>query len=176
MATSAHTEVPGKKAPFPPFQKETFASQFVWFAIAFIALYVLIKKLAIPQIGGIIEARTGKIEGDLAQAAKLKEQSDAAIAAYETSLAEARGRAQALAQETRDRLQAESDAKRKTLENELNAKLTKAEGTIAATKTAAMANVQGIAIDTATAIVERLIGTAPASGTVQSAVAEVLKR
>ena len=116
MATSSHTEVPGKKAPFPPFQKETFASQLVWFVIAFIALYILIKKLAIPQIGGIIDARSGKIEGDLAQAAKLKEQSDSALKAYETSLADARGRAQSLAQETRDRLQAESDAKRKTLE------------------------------------------------------------
>jgi F-type H+-transporting ATPase subunit b len=176
MATSAHTEVPGGKAPFPPFQKETFASQLVWFAIAFIALYVLIKKLAIPQIGGIIEARTGKIEGDLAEAAKLKEQSDAALKAYETSLAEARGRAQALAQETRDRLQADSEAKRKTLEHELNAKLGRAEDTIAATKKAAMANVEGIAVDTATAIVERLIGTAPAAGAVQSAVADALKR
>ena len=81
MATNAHTEVPGHKAPFPPFQKETFVSQLVWFVIAFIALYVLIKKLAIPQIGGIIEARTGKIEGDLAEAARLKDQSDAALIA-----------------------------------------------------------------------------------------------
>jgi len=176
MATSAHTEVPGGKAPFPPFQKDTFASQLVWFVIAFIALYVLIKKLAIPQIGGIIEARTGKIEGDLAQAAKLKEQSDAALKAYETSLADARGRAQTLAQETRDRLQAESDAKRKTLEGELNVKLAKAEETIAATKKAAMSNVEGIAIDTASAIVQRLIGTAPEAGAVKTAVAEVLKR
>jgi F-type H+-transporting ATPase subunit b len=176
MATNAHTEVPGHKAPFPPFQKETFVSQLVWFVIAFIALYVLIKKLAIPQIGGIIEARTGKIEGDLAEAARLKDQSDAALKAYEASLADARGRAQALAQETRDRLHAESEAKRKALESELNAKLAKAEDTIAATKKSAMSNVEGIAVDTATAIVQRLIGTAPAAGAVQSAVADALKR
>ena len=141
MATNAHTEVPGQKAPFPPFQKETFASQLVWFAIAFIALYVVIKKLAIPRIGGIIEARSGKIEGDLAEAAKLKERSDAALKAYETSLADARGRAQTLAQETRDRLQAESDGKRKTLENELNAKLAKAEETAASAVQSAVADV-----------------------------------
>ena len=176
MATSAHTEVPGKKAPFPPFQKETFASQLVWFVIAFIALYVLIKKLAIPQIGGIIEARTGKIESDLAEAAKLKEQSDAALKAYETSLADARTRAQTLAQETRDRLHAQGEEKRKALESELNVKLAKAEETITATKKAAMANVEGIAVDTATAIVQRLIGTAPAAGAAQAAVADVLKR
>ena len=43
MATSAHTEHPGGGKPqFPPFNKETFASQLVWFAIFFVALYVLI--------------------------------------------------------------------------------------------------------------------------------------
>jgi F-type H+-transporting ATPase subunit b len=39
-----------------------------------------------------------------------------------------------------------------------------------------MANVQGIAVDTASAIVERLIGTAPSGSAVQTAVADALKR
>jgi F-type H+-transporting ATPase subunit b len=38
-----------------------------------------------------------------------------------------------------------------------------------------MANVQGIAIDTAAAIVERLIGRAPSPQATQAAVADVLK-
>ena len=76
----------------------------------------------------------------------------------------------------RDRLHAESEAKRKALESELNAKLAKAEDTIAATKKSAMSNVEGIAVDTASAIVQRLIGTAPDAGAVKSAVADALKR
>jgi len=177
MATGAHTSHPGgAKPPFPPFNKETFASQLVWLVIFFVALYVIISKLAIPRIGGIIEARTQKIDGDLAEAKRLRDQSDAAIAAYEKSLADARGRAQALAGETRDKLAAEADVARKKLEAELNGRLAKAEETIAATKTAAMANVQGIAADTASAIVERLIGTAPSGAAAQAAVAEALKR
>jgi len=176
MATDAHTEHPGGKAPFPPFNKETFASQLVWLVIFFVALYVIISKLAIPRLGGIIEARSGRIEGDLAEAKKLKDQSDAALAGYEKSLADARARAQALAGETRDKLNAEADATRKKLETELNARLAKAEETIAATKTSAMSNVQGIAIETAAAIVERLTGTAPAGSAVQAAVADALKR
>jgi F-type H+-transporting ATPase subunit b len=176
MATQAHTEHPGGKPPFPPFNKETFASQIVWLVIFFVALYVIISKLAIPRLGGIIEARSERIDGDLAEAKKLKDQSDAALAGYEKSLADARGRAQALAAETRDKLNAEADATRKKLETELNARLAKAEATIAATKTSAMSNVQGIAIDTASAIVERLIGTAPAGSAVQAAVADALKR
>ena len=55
MATDAHTEHPGGKPPFPPFNKETFASQLVWLVIFFVALYVIISKLAIPRLGGIIE-------------------------------------------------------------------------------------------------------------------------
>jgi len=177
MATNAHTEHPGGGKPqFPPFNKETFASQLVWFVIFFVALYVLIGRFAIPRIGGIIEARRGRIEGDLAEANRLKEQSDAALRFYEKSLADARNRAQTLANETRDKLNAEAEEARKKLEKELNVKLAEAEKTIAATKTAAMANVRGIAVDTASAIVQRLIGTAPSSSAVEAAVADALKR
>jgi F-type H+-transporting ATPase subunit b len=177
MATSAHTEVPGgARAPFPPFQKETFASQLVWFAIAFIALYLIISRLAIPRIGGIMAARSKTIADDLEEAARLKEQSDAALTAYEKALNDARTRAQALANETRQRLNAESEQARKRLEGELDAKLASAEQVIAGTKKAAMANVQAIAVETAAAIVTRLIGTAPAGQEVQAAVADVLKR
>jgi F-type H+-transporting ATPase subunit b len=176
MATEAHTEHPDGKIPFPPFNKETFASQLVWFAIFFVALYVIIARLAIPRIGGIVQARRDQVEIDLAEANRLKDQSDAALKAYEKSLADARGRAQQLAGETRDRLNAEAEETRKRLEGELNAKLAEAEKTIAATKSAAMANVRGIAVDTASAIVQRLIGTAPAGGAVEAAVTEALKR
>jgi F-type H+-transporting ATPase subunit b len=177
MATSAHTEVPGgARAPFPPFQKETFASQLVWFAIAFIALYLIISRLAIPRIGGIMAARSKAISDDLEEAARLKDQSDAALAAYEKALNDARARAQALANEMRQRLNAESEQARKRLEGELDAKLVSAEQVIAGTKKAAMANVHAIAVETAGAIVTRLIGTAPSGQAVESAVADVLKR
>jgi len=176
MATGAHTEVPGGKAPFPPFQAETFASQLLWLALAFVALYLIIARSAIPRIGGIIQARSDRIAGDLAEAGKLKGQSDAALDAYEKSLADARGRAQTMANETRDKLNASAEDTRRKLESELSVKLAKAEETIAATKTAAMANVRGIAVDTAHAIVERLLGTPPASKAVEDAVSDVLKR
>ena len=49
-----------QKPPFPPFNKETFASQLVWLVIFFVALYVLMSRLALPRIGGIIEARSAR--------------------------------------------------------------------------------------------------------------------
>lgn len=176
MATNSHTEVPsGHKGAFPPFDSTTFASQLVWLAITFVVLYVLMAKVALPRLGGIIESRQKRIEGDIAEAGALKAQSDAALAAYEKALADARTSAQAIANETRDKQAAAAEARRKQLEGELNTKLAEAEKTIAATKTAAMANVRGIAADATKAIVERLTGKAPADSAVDAAVGEALK-
>lgn len=180
MAEPAHktgTEHPaeGGHGGFPPFQSQTFASQLVWLVIAFVLLYVLMSKIALPRVNAIIENRQKRIADDIADAGKLKQQSDEAVAAYEKALADARARAQVIANETRERQQAAADARRKTLEDELNHKLADADKTIAVTKQAAMANVRGIAEDATRAIVERLIGEAPSDKTVTAAVAGVLK-
>lgn len=177
MATNSHTEVPseGHKGGFPPFDSTTFASQLVWLAITFVVLYVLMAKVTLPRLGGIIEGRQKRIEGDIAEAAAMKTQSDAAMAAYEKALADARANAQAIANETREKQAAEAEARRKQLEDALNAKLAEADKTIAATKQAAMANVRGIATDATKAIVQQLIGKAPADNAVDTAVGEALK-
>jgi F-type H+-transporting ATPase subunit b len=177
MATTAHTEAPGgHKAPFPPFQSETFVSQLFWLAIAFAALYLLASRLVLPRVGGIIDARARQIEADLSEAQQFKEAADAANAAYEKALADARARAQALANTTRERQTAEAEKKRKALEQQLDAKLAEAEKTIAGTKAAAMANVRSIATDAASAIVKRLTGIEPSGQAVTAAVGEALKR
>jgi F-type H+-transporting ATPase subunit b len=178
MATTAHTEAPGggHKGPFPPFQPETFASQLVWLAITFVILYVMAWKIALPRIGGILEARRERIEGDLAEAQRLKTESDAALAAYEKSLADARARAQALANSVREKQAAEAEVHRKALEQRLNAQLAEAEKTIAAAKAAAMTNVRGIAAEAAAAIVQRLAGISPPDEAVSAAVGDALKR
>jgi len=164
-----------EKGGFPPFQSQTFASQLLWLVIAFVLLYGLMAKWALPRVGAIIENRQKRIADDIAEAGKLKTQSDEAVAAYEKALADARSRAQAIANETRDKQTAAADARRKTLEGELNAKLADAEKTVATTKTAAMTNVRGIAEDAARAIVERLIGEVPSDKDVAAAVAGALK-
>jgi F-type H+-transporting ATPase subunit b len=171
-----HVPAGEHKGGFPPFQSQTFASQLVWLVIAFVLLYVLMAKLALPRVGAIIESRQKRIDDDIAEAGMLKAQSDEAVAAYEKALADARARAQAIANETRDSQAAAAEVRRKTLEDELNVKLAEAEKTIAGTKQAAMSNVRGIAEDATRAIVERLIGLAPSDKAVTDAVAEALKR
>jgi F-type H+-transporting ATPase subunit b len=175
-ATGAHTEAEGHgKGGFPPFQAETFASQLVSFGIAFVLLYVIVSKLALPRVGGLLAARQGLIDHDLAESQKLKDESDAAIKAYESELASARARAQAIGNETRDQLNAQADAERKALEARLHDKLTAAEAAIATTRQTAMGNVRTIASEAAAAIVQRLTGTLPDGQTVETAVNASLK-
>ncbi len=173
---AAHTEEPAGKPSFPPFQSENFPSQFVWLVITFVLLYVLMSKVALPRIGSILADRSKRIADDLAAAQRLKERSDAANAAYEKALAEARARAQAIANATREKQAAAAAETNKKLEAQLHERLAAAEQSIAATRTAAMGNVASIAADGAAAIVERLIGTAPAPQDVSAAVADALKR
>jgi F-type H+-transporting ATPase subunit b len=175
---TAHTEVPaGGHREFPPFDKQTFPSQLLWLTLTFVALYFLMARIALPRIDSILQRRRARIEGDLAEALRLKEQSDAAIASYEKALADARSRAQALVNDSRQRQAAEAEAARKALDATLNASIAEAERGIAQTKSAAMVNVRGIATEAAAAIVERLIGIPPASpDVVAAAVAEALKR
>ena len=174
--TTAHTAADGgHKAPFPPFQKDTFASQLVSLLVAFVALYLIVSRIALPRVGGLLDARQNAIEGDLAAAQKLKDESDAALKAYESELAAARSRAQAISAETRDKLNAAAEAQRKTLEDQLSVKLADAEKTIASTREAAMSNVRGIAAEAAAAIVQRLTGIMPDGKAVDSAVDASLK-
>jgi F-type H+-transporting ATPase subunit b len=177
QTTSSTEHVPAGEhgGGFPPFAKDTFASQLLWLAICFIALYLLISRIAVPRIGGIIESREKRIAGDIAEAQRMKADSEAAGAAYEKSLAEARSRAQAIGSEIHAKLNAAAEENRKSIETKLNAQLAESEKQIAATKSAAMTNVRGIAVDAAAAIVERLTGTAPPAPAVAAAVDDALK-
>jgi F-type H+-transporting ATPase subunit b len=166
---TAHTEHPAGHGAFPPFQAEHFPSQLVWLTISFVLLYVLMSKIALPRIGAIMAERSKLIGDDLAAAERLKEQSNAAHAAYEKSLADARSRAQSIASSTREKQAKEAEAAQKRLEGQLHERLAAAEQSITATRTTAMGNVRSIAADTASAIVERLIGKAPADHEIAAA-------
>ena len=174
--TGAHTQADGGHGGgFPPFESSTFASQLVSLVIAFVALYVIVSRIALPRVESVIDARQNAIEDDLAQAQKLKDESDAALKAYESELAAARTRAQAIGNETREKLSAEAEAARKAIEGRLSVKLADAEKTIASTRAAAMTNVRGIASDAATAIVQQLTGATPDRKLVDGAVEASMK-
>jgi F-type H+-transporting ATPase subunit b len=155
---------------FPPFDPTFFPSQLLWLAITFVALYLLVARVALPRLGGILEDRRDRIAHDLDQAERLKQQSEEAIAAYERALAKARADALAVGEEAREAAKREAAARQAEVEADLNTRLAAAEARIAEIKTKALADVGAVAADVAAAVVERLLGEQPAAGEVEAAV------
>ena len=79
---------------FPPFDPSTFGSQLLWLAIIFGALYVLMSRIGLPRVEGILAARKAAHDSDLAEAARLRAETEDAIAAFEKALAEAHAHAE----------------------------------------------------------------------------------
>ena len=174
--THAGTAVPAEEhGTFPPFNPATFPSQILWLVITFGLFYLFLKRVVMPRLGGIIDVRNDRITQDLDHAARLKGEADAAVAAYEQELAEAKSRANAIGQQAGDAAKAEAAAARKKVEAALDKKLGEAEASIASIKANAMKEVGSIAADTASAIVEALVGGKASKAEIAAAVKSVAR-
>lgn len=158
-------------APFPPFDPANFTPVLIWLALTFGALYYLMSKIALPRVQGILHERQEKIQRDLNEAHDLREKAQAAAAQHDKTIAEARAKSQALAQENTARIHAETDAKRRAVEADLNAKLAAAEANIAEMKFKAMESVGEIAHEAASAIIQQLTGKAADQKAIAAAIA-----
>ena len=181
MATSSDSHSAGTQAHggaphsdvFPPFDTTHFSSQLLWLALTFGALYLLMSRVALPRIAAILEDRQATVSGDLDYSATLQKQAQEAGSQCDQLIAEARARAQALAEETHIRLAHEAVEQRKSLEHDLHERLAAAELRISEAKARAMHNVEEIAAEAAAAIVQQLTGKTPDASSIASALSTV---
>ena len=179
MATSSDSHSAGTQAHggaphsdvFPPFDTNHFSSQLLWLALTFGALYLLMSRVALPRIAAILEDRQATITSDLDYSVSMPKEAEDAGVACDQMLANARARAQALAEETHIRLAHEAVEHRKSLEQDLSERLHAAEKRIGEAKARAMHNVEEIAAEAATAIVQQLSGKTPDAASIESAIA-----
>ncbi len=159
----------------PHFDVTSFPSQLFWLAASFIALYVLMSKVALPRIGDILAERQRRISDDLDMAERLKAETEAAIATYEKALAEARAAAQAEIARALEANAAEAAARHAEMDAILAAKIADSEARIHAARRQALAEVNGIAADVAAAIVERVADVKADADAVSPVVAAIAK-
>jgi F-type H+-transporting ATPase subunit b len=143
---------------FPPFDPVNFTPMLIWLSLSFGLLYLLMSKIALPRVESILHARADKIAKDIGEANAFRARSEEAAAAHDKTIADAKAKALALAQETHTRLTAETEANRLALEAELNARIAASETQILEMKAKAMGNVEAIASEAAAAIVQRITG------------------
>jgi F-type H+-transporting ATPase subunit b len=154
----------------PQLEPLDWAPQLIWLVLTFGILYVLMLKVALPRIGSVLDMRRAHIARDIETAETLRRETEEAIAAYEQAIAEAKQKAQNIAQEGRAKLNEEIAAERATLDRELAAKSKEAEARIDEAKASALKEVNKVAADVAADIVQRLIGVAPSGPELAKAV------
>ena len=154
----------------PQFIMGDFAPQIVWLVISFIALYLLMARVALPLVAEVLETRHGRIANDLDQAAQLKSRAETVIVEYEEALAEARGNAQStIAQATLEAAQA-AEKRNAEIVEALAAEAAAAASRIDAAKAGALAELRGVAAELALAAAERLLDAQVAQADVDAAV------
>ena len=143
----------------PQLDMSTWPSQLFWLAVTFLALYFVISRVAIPRTGGVIALRKSTIDGDLAKAKNLKDETENAVRSYEAALADAKAKAQAINLENRNKLNVEIEAERAKLDAALGAKIATAEKKVAASRDKALEDISAMAADIASDIVQQLTGS-----------------
>ena len=144
----------------PQLDVSTFAPQLVWLAITFVVLYLLMAKLGLPRVSAILDARRKRQDDDLARASELKAEAEAALAAYQKTIADARAEAQATIRERTERFAAEAAEQQRQLAQALGEQTKAAEREIAAAKERAFAEIRSVAVDVARSVTEKLTGSA----------------
>jgi len=142
----------------PQLDITTWPAQLIWLAIAFISLYLVMRFVALPKVGGVIEARSRQVADDLKAAERIKLETEKAIADYEAVLADARSRGNTMGQEARSKLSNETAKDRARLEAELNEQTAAAERSITMMKQKAIGEVDQAAAEIAAEIVAELAG------------------
>lgn len=168
-------EVAEKKLPPQiDFANPLTKSQVVWLGIIFLALYLLLDHWALPQVGGVLEARASRIEADLDAARAAKASADAAVAEFTAVTRKAQADAMAEVTGAVEAAKAEAAAQAAIANQRLEQQLADAEKRIEAAKAASVGALHEVAIATTTDVVTRLAGFAPDASVIEHAVGRAL--
>jgi F-type H+-transporting ATPase subunit b len=158
----------------PQFDSTYFASQLFWLYACFIVLFILLSVFALPKIGGVLEERQKRIDGNLDKAGQLKHDAEAAIAAYEKALADSRAQAHKILQDNAKSIADAAEIRNKAIGEKLAQQIKDGEGRIQAAKDEALGHIREISIDLVRASVEKLTGHSAEDADIQAAVTATL--
>jgi len=147
-----------------------FPPQLVWLVIAFIALMILTSRLAMPRIAHVLEQRETRIRGDLDRAERVKIEADEALAGYQKTMADARGKAQGEMRQTQAEIAAEAGKREAAFAQQLEQRTKTAEDSIVQVKTRALAELRGVGAEVAGRVLNKVAGVTLPPAEVQAAV------
>ena len=158
----------------PQLDPSVWPTQLFWLAITFIALYLVVWRIALPRIADVLEARQRKLDDDLKKAGALRDEAEAILAEYEKMRANAQASAHNALQQAQDAMKAEAERQGRELAARLSKQTDEAEARIAEAKSAALASLEGTVNEVVAAATEKLIGVKAGDQEIARAVGSVM--
>lgn len=131
---------------------------FIWAAINFILLFILLKIFLFKPVGKIMDERTRTIQDDLDAAKKSKEEAEALKKEYEDSISEAKEKAQEIIMKAHEDAESEKAAILKKSQEEADQMISDANKTIENERKRVLAQAQTQIADLAIEAASKIIG------------------
>lgn len=155
-------------------------SELIWGSVAFLILLAGMLKLVFPKLNETLEERATSIQGRMEEAEAKLQEAEASKAAYEASIADAKGEADRIieaAKATAEALRAEA---RTRAEAEAAQILERAEATLASDRERVLSELRGqvgaLSVELASRIVERELDGATHEALVDEYIAQLSSR
>lgn len=162
----------GSSGGLPQFNPHFWPGQIFWLAIVFAVMYLYFSKVTLPSVGGVLQKRDAKIEGDRAAAERMKNEAESVLNAYEESLKTARTESARLHGEAHDTLKKQAEESLHGFQQKADQQISATESRLNDSKHAVMDEMNTIAAEIASAAAEKIIGVSTdlshAKGVVES--------
>jgi F-type H+-transporting ATPase subunit b len=153
---------------------EIYASQLLWLAIFFGAIFVVIGLGMLPKIQSTVDARDARIAADLEVARGAREAADSLEEGYRAEMDKSRGEAARLAAKAKADAAKSTEQSVATADAAIATRVDTAVASIAEAKAKAMSEIESVATEAVQGLVARVAGLDIDADTARTAVAREL--
>lgn len=146
-----------EQAGIPQLEFSSFPNQILWLVVFLLAIFIVVRMIALPRIGQIVSQREKRIKADLEDARKLNEKIEGLENSIEETLAEAKRFSEGKAAETRNEILEMQNKALEEAEVTVKAEVAEAEKRIEAIQDEALTNIRAIANEAAVEIVNQIV-------------------
>ena len=166
----------GSESGMPQLNPEFWAAQIFWLILIFSILYLIIWKILLPKITYSIENRKSRIVNDLDEAQKLKENAEKKLNEYNKIIEVTKKEAKRIIESSKKELENDINNKKQKFNEEIEKELKTIEKEIKSLKKTSISNINKIAVEISSEIVNQIVETKVNASNVSAIVEDISKR
>ena len=166
----------GAEKGMPQLNPEFWVSQIFWLTLIFSCLYIIIWKIFLPKITDSIENRKSRIVGDLNETQKLKENAEKKLDEYNKIIEDTKKEAKRIIENSKKKLENDINNKKQKFNEEIEKELKTIEKEIKSLKKTSISNINKIAVEISSEIVNQIVETKVNVSNVSAIVEDISKR